>query len=220
MRKGFTLIELLVVIAIIAILAAILFPVFAKAREKARQTTCLSNMKQLGLGFMMYSQDYDETFPGWKISGGCSGAGTAVMWKHVIFPYVKNSQMYKCPSSMWSMNPTCGWYTAEANAMNLGTSYGMSDCPDGGGGASVLTSGSIIRPAELMLIGEGATPWRPVSEALGCGTNGPDVHNGGVNINFYDGHAKWLQRSRAFGTKAYVTTYLPWRNSDTMAPGY
>jgi len=71
-----------------------------------------------------------------------------------------------------------------------------------------------------MLIGEGATPWRPVSEALGCGTNGPDVHNGGVNVNYYDGHAKWLQRSRAFGTQANVKTYLPWRNSDTMAPGY
>ncbi len=64
MRKGFTLIELLVVIAIIAILAAILFPVFAKAREKARQTSCLSNMKQIGLASMMYAQDYDERLPG------------------------------------------------------------------------------------------------------------------------------------------------------------
>jgi prepilin-type N-terminal cleavage/methylation domain-containing protein len=65
-RGGFTLIELLVVIAIIAILAAILFPVFAQAREKARQTTCVSNLKQIGTAFMMYVQDYDETYPPWK----------------------------------------------------------------------------------------------------------------------------------------------------------
>jgi len=78
MRKGFTLIELLVVIAIIAILAAILFPVFARAREKARQTSCLSNMKQIGLAFMMYTQDYDETLPG--ISFSATGANPGAVW--------------------------------------------------------------------------------------------------------------------------------------------
>ncbi len=77
-KSGFTLIELLVVIAIIAILAAILFPVFAQAREQARKTTCLSNLKQLGLGLFMYAQDYDETFPGaasnwWAASDVCNG---------------------------------------------------------------------------------------------------------------------------------------------------
>ncbi|MBM3498472.1 MAG: DUF1559 domain-containing protein [Armatimonadetes bacterium] len=92
--QGFTLIELLVVIAIIAILAAILFPVFARAREKARQTSCLSNVKQLGLGVMMYCQDYDETYPGyyppWPATvpspQGCS-------WWEGIYPYVKNYQL-------------------------------------------------------------------------------------------------------------------------------
>jgi len=96
MRKGFTLIELLVVIAIIAILAAILFPVFAKAREKARQTSCLSNMKQLGLATMMYCQDYDEMYPTrWKC---CAGLQWPLAWPWVLEPYINNRQIYICPS--------------------------------------------------------------------------------------------------------------------------
>jgi len=94
MRKGFTLIELLVVIAIIAILAAILFPVFAKAREKARQTSCLSNSKQFALGIMMYAQDYDETMPPSTNFNGVNGMTLA----DSVMPYVKNSQIMKCPS--------------------------------------------------------------------------------------------------------------------------
>ena len=91
-RRGFTLIELLVVIAIIAILAAILFPVFARAREKARQTSCLSNLKQIGLAVMMYAQDYDECYPepytpftNWPL------------WQDTIQPYMKNTQLLICP---------------------------------------------------------------------------------------------------------------------------
>jgi prepilin-type N-terminal cleavage/methylation domain-containing protein/prepilin-type processing-associated H-X9-DG protein len=92
--SGFTLIELLVVIAIIAILAAILFPVFAQAREKARQTSCLSNEKQLGLAFMQYVADYDGTFP-----VGTAGPGNGpVGWGGQIYPYVKSVEVYKCPS--------------------------------------------------------------------------------------------------------------------------
>jgi prepilin-type N-terminal cleavage/methylation domain-containing protein len=87
--KGFTLIELLVVIAIIAILAAILFPVFAKAREKARQTTCASNLKQLGLAFMQYIQDYDEKMPASNWYGGG--------WDCRVYPYVKSTGVYHCP---------------------------------------------------------------------------------------------------------------------------
>src|SRR5437870_4456465 len=95
-RTGFTLIELLVVIAIIAILAAILFPVFALAREKARQSVCLSNFKQIGTGVMMYVQDYDDTYPPNRVShlpggGDCTGSNQKMItWKTVTVPYVKN----------------------------------------------------------------------------------------------------------------------------------
>ena len=99
--KGFTLIELLVVIAIIAILAAILFPVFAQAREKARQTTCLSNMKQIGLALMMYTDDYDETYP--NANGGGSGISPSDpsmrAYTCLLEPYVKNTALFVCPSA-------------------------------------------------------------------------------------------------------------------------
>jgi len=97
---GFTLIELLVVIAIIAILAAILFPVFAQAREKARQSGCLSNLKQIGTGLMMYTQDYDEAYPcNWYGSlWPTTPDGKAYKWMDAVFPYVKNEQVFSCPS--------------------------------------------------------------------------------------------------------------------------
>jgi prepilin-type N-terminal cleavage/methylation domain-containing protein/prepilin-type processing-associated H-X9-DG protein len=95
LRRAFTLIELLVVIAIIAILAAILFPVFAQAREKARSAACLSNTKQMGLGVSMYAQDYDETLP----MGGNGGPTGANRWYHWVAPYTKNRQVSICPSA-------------------------------------------------------------------------------------------------------------------------
>jgi prepilin-type N-terminal cleavage/methylation domain-containing protein len=95
--KGFTLIELLVVIAIIAILAAILFPVFAKVREKARQTTCASNLKQLGLAFVQYTQDYDETGPVHTATGG-----SAIGWAGELYPYVKSKGLFTCPDDSTS----------------------------------------------------------------------------------------------------------------------
>src|SRR5262249_31052039 len=93
-RKGFTLIELLVVIAIIAILAAILFPVFAQAREKARQTTCASNLKQLGLGAMMYAQDYDQRYVPWWGDGVSKGQG----WSSILLPYEKTHHIFPPPA--------------------------------------------------------------------------------------------------------------------------
>jgi len=117
LRRGFTLIELLVVIAIIAILAAILFPVFAQAREAARKSTCQSNLKQIGTGMLMYIGDYDEAFPQaskfvnnnvagnfsvWppNASGATAAPGASVylLWSQVIQPYIKNTQVMQCPS--------------------------------------------------------------------------------------------------------------------------
>jgi prepilin-type N-terminal cleavage/methylation domain-containing protein/prepilin-type processing-associated H-X9-DG protein len=110
-RRAFTLIELLVVIAIIAILAAILFPVFAQARDSARQTTCLNNCKQLGTGLMMYAQDYDETFPSWSFNSSPGGlmygprwtAWGYSTWVDALMPYVKNDKVFACPNG-----PTTG----------------------------------------------------------------------------------------------------------------
>ncbi|HZP84103.1 MAG TPA: DUF1559 domain-containing protein [Chthonomonadaceae bacterium] len=102
-RRGFTLIELLVVIAIIAILAAILFPVFARAREQARRTSCLSNMKQIGLALHMYAQDYDEVLPvrygSWDNVGDYEN-GEARTWKNMLMPYIKSQAVFKCPSNV------------------------------------------------------------------------------------------------------------------------
>ncbi|HEY3332912.1 MAG TPA: DUF1559 domain-containing protein [Capsulimonadaceae bacterium] len=114
--KAFTLIELLVVIAIIAILAAILFPVFATAREKARQTGCLSNLKQLGLAYTQYEQDYDEMVP-----AGNSGYGWGLGWAGQVYPYVKSTKSYICPSdttanavSSYATNSNMVGYTSAA----------------------------------------------------------------------------------------------------------
>src|SRR6476661_3585247 len=94
-KRAFTLIELLVVIAIIALLAAILFPVFARARENARRSSCINNLKQLGLGLQQYTQDYDEMLPaGNSAANGFWGQG----WAGAIYPYVKSTQLYKCPN--------------------------------------------------------------------------------------------------------------------------
>ena len=106
-RHGFTLIELLVVIAIIAILAAILFPVFAQAREAARTTSCLSNVKQLSLGAIMYVQDNDERFWAWTACG--ANVDSASRWTMAIYPYVKNAAIYECPDDVLD------WYDEDAN---------------------------------------------------------------------------------------------------------
>src|SRR5919197_75523 len=97
-RNGFTLIELLVVIAIIAILAAILFPVFARAREQARKTTCGSNCRQIGLALMMYAQDYDEVMV-MRYYGTDPVAKRDITWKDAMEPYLKNATIYRCPSN-------------------------------------------------------------------------------------------------------------------------
>ena len=124
LRAGFTLIELLVVIAIIAILAAILFPVFAKARDKARQTSCISNQKQMALGWIQYSQDYDESTLPWSDNAASNGYGFP--WPELMQPYLKNYSILRCPSIpdsliTYSYNANVGG----ANGYNvLGTVFG------------------------------------------------------------------------------------------------
>jgi len=111
-RRGFTLIELLVVIAIIAILAAILFPVFAQAREAARKSSCLSNLKQMGLAEMAYAQDYDEQFSGafMLIPGGSPGGcgGARISFAQLVQPYVKNGGIFNCPDATTGSTGSCG----------------------------------------------------------------------------------------------------------------
>ena len=134
-HNGFTLIELLVVIAIIAILAAILFPVFAQAREKARQTSCLSNTKQIGIAFMQYTQDYDEYFPG--LFSGNWGASTA-RWMDNIQPYVKNAQIFNCPSDADQNNkyvPNLGLLNLNNTPPDRFGSYAASNAYWGNAGA-------------------------------------------------------------------------------------
>jgi len=188
MRKGFTLIELLVVIAIIAILAAILFPVFARAREKAQQTSCLSNVKQLSLAVLMYVQDQDGRLPVvfWK-----EPDGTKHYWVEVCDPYIKNPQIKKCPN--WPE------YTF-SYAFNANFGYVQAD---GSGSLSRawFPVARITEPASTLMVGENEStsnypgPLHPIVGLYYMGPNYPkcyERHNGGVNMGFCDGHAKWF----------------------------
>jgi prepilin-type N-terminal cleavage/methylation domain-containing protein len=166
--RAFTLIELLVVIAIIAILAAILFPVFAQARDKARQAACLSNCKQIGLGWTMYAQDYDESFfaqTAWNetINMGSGEWGTSyntyIRWPFAIAPYLKNTAVYKCPSDKASPG-TRGQVAAPGNGSSLPwyVSYGPNLMIVNEGGPPV-SMGAITKPASKIIMGEALTPF-------------------------------------------------------------
>ncbi len=136
-RRGFTLIELLVVVAIIAILAAILFPVFGTARERARQTACLSNLKQIGLGLMQYSQDYDERFPAWKSGYSVSPAepeSVDKLWKSRVHPYIKGGNatsqtvggVLYAEDGVWRCPSIDRWKENVGGIRPATASYGMS----------------------------------------------------------------------------------------------
>ncbi len=209
-KSAFTLIELLVVIAIIAILAAILFPVFASAREKARQTTCLSNVKQISTGMMMYLQDYDDRFV---------TVDSYYRWYMPLQPYVKNHQVFRCPSLG---NDPSG---------NPRTHYVMS-----GLFAHGLPLGAFQQPANTVMIAEreagkpydGYHPWP--NEMIGNWDDlnayiAPDGHNwlvehiaktrhnAGANYGFADGHARWMR------WEAVLTQPLPGMfNPDRLNP--
>lgn len=174
-RAGFTLIELLVVIAIIAILAAILFPVFAKAREKARQSSCLSNVKQLCLGWLSYTQDYDEKCPP---SARFTAQGS--YWYARVMPYLKNTQILQCPSRSphVSAMPPSGDHPHVAD---YAPNYYINHV------ATYTSLGAVDKPAETGVLADniGADyvyfPWWAYAV----------YHNDGGNVGFFDGHAKW-----------------------------
>jgi prepilin-type N-terminal cleavage/methylation domain-containing protein/prepilin-type processing-associated H-X9-DG protein len=194
-RKGFTLIELLVVIAIIAILAAILFPVFAQAREKARSASCQSNLKQLGIAHAMYAQDYDEMLTG------------RVMWAPRLEPYTKNWQIFSCPN--WG-SPVV--LTVKAYCQTTYGQYPMLWGIKGGYCVACYSIGSstgyplanIRYPAATIWLVEYSASRSPTS-ASGCTqhsspyascANGPWItprHTDGANFPFLDGHVKWAR---------------------------
>jgi prepilin-type N-terminal cleavage/methylation domain-containing protein/prepilin-type processing-associated H-X9-DG protein len=219
MRKGFTLIELLVVIAIIAILAAILFPVFARAREKARQTSCLSNMKQLGLGFMMYAQDYDETLPG--ISFNATGANPGAVWPNTasggwpalfqgpMQSYLKNAQVLQCPSDSGSGHR---WYD------DAGISYGYSEYLYNAdyGYDKLATLGSFAAGVSsiTMIVETYASGIYNNWDNSNGGTDGMDrlrwtnynpwvSRHGGTNCCYVDGHCKFAPQNSMV---SYITS--------------
>ncbi len=185
-RTGFTLIELLVVIAIIAILAAILFPVFARAREKARQTSCLNNLKQIGTAMLMYAQDYDERFI-WTSDNWA--------WYVLVQPYAMNAQIFKCPSM----------------GMDAGNPY--TDYSINGVFAHGIGQADIKHVGEFIMVGErgddiiydgyhpwprDGTSWNVMSAYTAAdghnwfeGHLAKDRHNEGANYAFADGHGKW-----------------------------
>jgi prepilin-type N-terminal cleavage/methylation domain-containing protein/prepilin-type processing-associated H-X9-DG protein len=210
MKKGFTLIELLVVIAIIAILAAILFPVFAKAREKARQTSCLNNVKQMGLGAMEYAQDFDEHLPARTFA---SNGGTIWWpWYTVLQPYIKNTQIITCPSSGQASGvDTYGWNESYMNWTALATITAPAQtliiCDNGPCWSTPPSyyygDGEVDAPNEIR---NGAVPVPPADEVNGLPVTGDNdyyarprpVHNGGCNIAFADGHAKWMTTTQFY----------------------
>ncbi|MBQ0105395.1 MAG: DUF1559 domain-containing protein [Armatimonadetes bacterium] len=235
---GFTLIELLVVIAIIAILAAILFPVFAQAREKARQTSCLSNLKQMGTALQLYTDDYDETIPPAfnGTIGGTAGSpanwgynytdipwhrgGNWTSWLDEIYPYVKNNQMFFCPSFKkylgYARNSHLTSYTdhgyiwatqdyfeqgiALAEIKNTSETVFCCDAPVIGDFWGLPTTLGVIDGGWMY---QGAETGANVGNTL---ISGSKRHNGGANFTFCDGHAKYVK----LGSKFYDGTENGW----------
>ena len=211
-RNAFTLIELLVVIAIIAILAAILFPVFAQAREKARSVSCLSNFKQLGTAFTMYLQDYDEkVLPRYQ---ACPSTGPAptpdapTLWTYTLQPYIKNKQLFVCPSSTMSKyGETWNTRSAVSSGYNQTISGWYYPTPDGCGDMILPSLPSIQYPSKNVMFAD-SVPGDLASGFRGYlfGNTGLNVaytttsagslgarHTEGTNLTFFDGHAKWAK---------------------------
>ncbi|RYX82513.1 DUF1559 domain-containing protein [bacterium] len=205
-NKGFTLIELLVVIAIIAILAAILFPVFARARENARRASCQSNLKQIGLGLMQYSQDYDELLPNaWFGPNGYgpSNNTTIYKWMDAIQPYIKSTQLFTCPSSTLGLAAgatgqfvpakllgTTG-YPASPNNNSYGSyainsAYWGDDANKGPGNSNPsLSMARVEEPATTIWVGDGngsyQCDWERNNPAIFLTSAAPSIGSNNLN---------------------------------------
>jgi len=206
-NKAFTLIELLVVIAIIFILAAILFPVFARARENARRASCMSNLKQIGLGILQYTQDYDERYPVAQENGT---PREIVGWADAAQPYIKSLQVYQCPSDSSHVSPnpanigyTDYWY----NYMLSGTNQSELSSPsltilngDGNGivgKAYYYYNGCEVNSNLSDITCSATTPYITMKSSYQSGLFGR--HLEGINYSFADGHVKWLKGSIVVG---------------------
>lgn len=215
-RKGFTLIELLVVIAIIAILAAILFPVFAQAREKARAISCLSNTKQLDLAVLMYVQDYDEALPisAYLTTDANNNIVVASVFD-TLNAYIKSAQLVQCPSANSAFNlakilPAFGGLGAPGALTTFGNaSYGFNEALIGsgcsnalfyntevGGGTPTQSEAASPLPASQPVLYDGTiNPSLGSANFVGYSLPQPIVarHTGGANIAYLDGHSKFLR---------------------------
>jgi prepilin-type N-terminal cleavage/methylation domain-containing protein/prepilin-type processing-associated H-X9-DG protein len=195
---AFTLLELLVVVAIICLLAAILFPVFARARENARRASCQSNEKQIGLAFAQYVQDNDERYP---IARNATPRGDG--WVHSLYPYHKSYQLFQCPSEKRGpANGRVSDYYANRNIMRL-SPYGGNSIQ----GISPTLVASIAQAANTVLVGEAidSTNINCPSLDTGCHAGSSSltnvssgvilngIHLEGANYLFVDGHVKWLK---------------------------
>jgi len=230
-RNGFTLIELLVVIAIIAILAAILFPVFAKAREKARQSSCLNNLKQIGIGLMQYTQDYDEMMPrDWYAgnnSGGVSGAPAPqpfywtgpsgkepnpYRWCAQIQPYIKSYQVFQCPSGVANASgaalPPIETLSYWANGAAFWSKSGagpmsLSEQQSPSTAVAAFDDFDCARRGEVVFRMYRNTNGALLDNGSFNNMNRKWAHLDGMNALYCDGHAKW-QKGAALVQQLWV----------------
>lgn len=195
---AFTLIELLIVIAIIAILAAILFPVFARARENGRRASCSSNEKQLVLAGLQYAQDHDE-----RLFGAYLGpASKQVTWMNRLQPYLKNTQIFKCPSES---DPDIVGGITSANVSYCFNNYYLQDPQGTTGQASGQALAAIENVSETVIFAEmtNGTGTRYVCRPGATSSTKPlTPHLDGTNFAFVDGHVKWFPGSHSIFTTA------------------